>query len=107
MKRKLLTLMMIVLTIAILAVPCFASSNVSDVIEQTWDAAETQIKEVVDNVVFPALSVILAVCFFAKIGSAFFDYRKHGQFEWVAPVILFVCLLFTLIAPQFIWQVIL
>jgi hypothetical protein len=41
-----------------------------------------------------------------KVGTAYFDYRKHGQFEWAAPAILFVCLVFSLIAPQFIWQVI-
>ncbi|WP_413228495.1 DUF3852 family protein [Clostridium estertheticum] len=28
--------------------------------------------------------------------GAYFDYRKHGQFEWVVPEILFACLVFTL-----------
>jgi len=30
---------------------------------------------------FPAIDLILAVFFFAKLGMAHLDYRKHGQFE--------------------------
>ena len=44
--------------------------------------------------------------FFAKLGTAYFDYRKSGQFEWTAPAILFACLVFTLTAPLYIWQII-
>lgn len=47
----------------------------------------------------------LAVFFFAKLGTAYFDYRKHGQFEWAAPAILFACLVFTLTAPAYIWTI--
>lgn len=35
----------------------------------------------------------------------YFDYRKHGQFEWTAPAILFACLLFTLTAPTYVWTI--
>ena len=66
----------------------------------------SQIKTVVDNVVFPALSMVLAIAFFAKLAMAYFDYRKHGQFEWAGPVILFVCLVFVLLAPNYIWGII-
>ena len=38
--------------------------------------------------------------------QAYFDYRKSGQFEWTAPAILFACLVFTLTAPLYIWQII-
>ena len=58
------------------------------------------------NVMFPAIDLILAVFFFAKLGTAYFDYRKSGQFEWTAPAILFACLVFTLTAPLYIWQII-
>ena len=68
-------------------------------------AASEQIKTVVDHVVFPAIDLILAVFFFGKLGTAYFDYRKHGQFEWAAPAILFACLVFTLTAPLYIWQI--
>lgn len=75
-------------------------------VESTWQTASTQIKTVVNNVVFPAIDLILAVFFFAKLGTAYFDYRKSGQFEWTAPAILFACLVFTLTAPLYIWQII-
>lgn len=32
-------------------------------------------------------------------------HRKHGQFEWTAPAILFACLLFTLTAPTYVWTI--
>lgn len=100
------------LTVAILACMCsvtvFAagSGNVAGAVESTWSTASQQIKEVVDKVVFPAIDLILAVFFFAKLGLAYFDYRKNGQFEWVAPAILFACLVFTLTAPLYIWSVV-
>ena len=74
-------------------------------IEGTWKDASAQIKTVVNKGVFPAIDLILAVFFFAKLGTAYFDYRKHGQFEWAAPAILFACLVFTLTAPLYIWQI--
>lgn len=60
---------------------------------------------VVNNVVFPVIDLVLAVFFFAKLGMAYFDYRKHGQFEWTAPAILFACLIFTLTAPTYVWTI--
>ena len=81
------------------------TGDVAGAIEGTWKDASSQIKTVVNKVVFPAIDLILAVFFFAKLGTAYFDYRKHGQFEWAAPAILFACLVFTLTAPLYIWQV--
>ncbi len=82
-----------------------ASGNVSGVIEETWKNAESQIRQVVDNVIFPALSIILAIFLFIKLGSSYFDYKKNNdRFEWTAPSILFVCLVFTLTAPSYIWK---
>lgn len=81
-------------------------SDVAGAVEQTWTDAAEQIKNVVNSVVFPALSMILAIAFFAKLALAYFDYRKHGQFEWTGPVILFVCLVFVLLAPGYIWGII-
>ena len=79
---------------------------VAGAVESTWSTASTQIKSVVDNVVFPAIDLILAVFFFAKLGTAYFEYRKSGQFEWAAPAILFACLVFTLTAPMYLWSII-
>ena len=81
------------------------TGDVAGAIEGTWRDASGQIKTVVNKVVFPAIDLILAVFFFAKLGMAYFDYRKHGQFEWAAPAILFACLVFTLTAPLYIWTI--
>ena len=82
------------------------TGDVSGAVESTWTAASGQLKTIVNNVVFPALDAILAVFFFVKVGTAYFDYRKHGQFEWAPPAILLACLIFTLTAPAYIWGII-
>ena len=95
------------LLMSLLTIPAFATSgDVAGAVEQIWTSAQGQIKTVVNNVVFPVLDVILAVLFFVKVGASYFDYRKHGQFEFAAPAILFACLLFTLTAPLYIWGVV-
>ena len=91
---------------ALFSTPALAAGSVADAVEQTWGDASEQIRAVVDSVVFPALSMVLAIAFFAKLAMAYFDYRKHGQFEWAGPVILFVCLVFVLLAPNYIWGII-
>ena len=83
-----------------------AEGDVAGAVEETWQAAREQIKQVVNNVVFPVVDMILAVMFFVKLSTAYFDYRKHGQFEFTAPCILFACLVFTLTAPLYIWKII-
>ena len=83
----------------------FAAGDVAGAIENTWNDASGQIKTVVNKVVFPAIDLILAVFFFAKLGLSYFDYRKSGQFEWSGPAILFACLVFTLTAPLYIWTI--
>lgn len=103
---KIITLFMaVVLAVGMFCIPVYAAGDVAGAIEDTWDTASEQIKTVVNNVVFPAIDLILAVFFFAKLGTAYFDYRKHGQFEWAAPAILFACLVFTLTAPMYVWQI--
>lgn len=82
------------------------TGDVAGAVEETWNSAQEQIKKVVNNVVFPIVDTILAILFFVKLGTAYFDYRKHGQFEFVAPCILFACLVFTLTAPLYIWKII-
>ena len=88
------------------ATTVYAAGDVSTAITSTWNSAKSQIKNVVNNVVFPVVDTILAVLFFVKIGTAYFDYRKHGQFEFAAPAILFACLIFTLTAPLYIWGIV-
>lgn len=105
-KRKWMAAIVLVLILtSMLSVTAFAAGDVASAIEGTWSDASGQIKTVVNKVVFPAIDLILAIFFFGKLGTAYFDYRKHGQFEWAAPAILFACLVFTLTAPTYIWQI--
>ena len=95
----------VLLLIGLSALPVFATGDVSTAIQNTWTTAQTQIKNVVNNVVFPAVDMILTILFFVKLSMAYMDYRKHGQFEFTAPAILFACLVFSLTAPLYIWTI--
>ena len=98
MKKKTVRILFCVLLVAVLvstfSMTAFAAGDVAGAIENTWNAAKSQIQTVVNNVVFPVCDMILAILFFVKVGTAYFDYRKHGQFEFAAPCILFACLIF-------------
>lgn len=97
--------MIAVLVCLVFSTTAFAAGDVAGAIEGTWNDASGQIKTVVNKVVFPAIDLILAVFFFAKLGMAYFDYRKSGQFEWTGPAILFACLILTITAPTYIWTI--
>ena len=111
MKRKTMRTLLCVAVIALMmtamSVTAFAATgDVAGAVENTWNAAKSQVQTVVNNVVFPVIDMILAVLFFVKDGTSYFEYRKHGQFEFAAPCILFACLIFTLTAPLYIWTII-
>lgn len=108
-QNKKLTLMFI-MVIILIVIMCIgiAADDVGDVagaVEDTWIAARGQIKDVVNNVVFPVIDLILAVLFFVKVATAYMDYRKHGQFEWAPPAILLATLIFSLTCPLYIWNI--
>ncbi len=107
-KKKCIKLLMAALMVTVLCcAPAFAAGgDVASVVEETWKSAASQIKTVVDSVVFPALDMILTIAFFGKVALSYFDYKKHGQFEWTGPVILFACLVFCLTAPLYIWKIV-
>lgn len=107
LKQILPVLLLALLVGCVLCKTAYAAptGDVAGAIQSTWNDASEQIKTVVNKVLFPAIDLILAVFFFAKLGTAYFDYRKHGQFEWASPAILFACLVFTLTAPLYIWQI--
>ena len=107
--KKYLSMFAVVLVLCcVMATTAFAAGtgDVAGAVQNTWNTASGRIKTVVNNVVFPAVDMILAIFFFVKLGTAYFDYRKSGQFEWTAPAILFACLVFTLTAPTYIWGII-
>ena len=105
-KIVILALALLLLTTLCCTSAFAAGGDVAGAVEQTWKEAATQIKSVVEKVVFPALDMILAIAFFVKLGSSYFDYRQRGQFEWVGPAILLACLIFSLSAPKYIWNII-
>lgn len=71
--RILLCVMMMAVMVTVSAVPAFAAGDVAGAIENTWNTAQSQIKTVVNNVVFPVIDMILAILFFVKLGTAYFD----------------------------------
>lgn len=103
--KILISIAVVVAMLTVSILPAFAAGDVSSAIQSTWNSAQTQIKNVVNNVVFPAVDMILAILFFVKLAMAYMDYRTHGQFEFTAPAILFGCLVFSLTAPLYIWSV--
>ena len=109
LSKILVCVAMVALLVSIMSVSAFAVTPTGDVagaVEDTWNSAKGQIKQVTNNVIFPIVDLILAILLFVKLGTAYFDYRKHGQFEFTAPAILFACLVFTLTAPLYIWNII-
>ena len=109
MNKKTVRILICVVAVLMLtmsfSMTAFAAGDVAGAIEQTWITAKGQAQTVVKNVVFPVVDMILAILFFVKLGTAYFDYRKHGQVEFAAPAILFACLIFTLTAPLYIWTI--
>lgn len=103
--RIMISVLLVTLLISAFSMTAFAAGDVAGAVESTWNQAQTQVKQIVNNVVFPVIDMILAILFFVKVGTSYFEYRKHGQFDFTAPAILFACLLFTLTAPLYIWTV--
>ena len=107
--RIMISVLLVTLLISAFSLTAFAADDaagdVAGAVESTWNQAQTQVKQIVNNVVFPVIDMILAILFFVKVGTSYFEYRKHGQFDFTAPAILFACLLFTLTAPLYIWTV--
>jgi hypothetical protein len=98
---------LILILVGMMSLTCFAAGtgDVAGAVEDTWVAARDQIKQIVNNVIFPVIDLILAVLFFVKVATAYMDYRKHGQFEWTAPAILLATLVFSLTCPLYIWNI--
>lgn len=107
-RKTVLSLVAALIAVMSLSAVCLASGSgdVAGAVESTWTAARSQVVQVVNNVVFPIIDTILAVVFFVKVGMCYFDYKKHGTFEFTGPCILFACLVFSLTAPLYIWNII-
>ena len=68
-KRRCAALVLSLLLVCVMGTTAFAAGtgDVAGAVESTWQTASGQIKTVVNNVVFPAIDLILAVFFFAKL----------------------------------------
>ena len=71
-KQVITSLLVMAVIIGIYAVPCLADGkgDVAGAVESTWNDAKNQIMTVTNNVIFPALDMILAILFFVKVGTA-------------------------------------
>ena len=107
MKKKRILTSVIAAAFAASMMTLTASADVAGAVTSTWTTAKSQIVSVVNNVVFPAIDVILAILLFVKIATAYMDYRKNGgNLQWGPIAIIFGGLLFSLTAPLYIWSVI-
>ena len=86
--RIILPFALCVMVMTMFSVTAFAAGDVSGAIESTWNAAKSQVQTVVNNVVFPVIDMIPChpVPFRQGRHLSIFEYRKHGQFEFVAPL---------------------
>ena len=106
--RVLLIVLPVLMVNVMFAPPAYAeqAGNVSGAIEDTWNTAAAQVKDVVNNVVFPIVDCVLAIMLFVKLALSYFEYKKHGEFDFMPPAILFFGLLFSLTAPLYVWNII-
>jgi hypothetical protein len=104
--KFMLVMVAIFISVTAFSLATSAGGDVAGAVTNTWKSASTQIKTVLNNVVFPVIDVILGVFFFVKLAMSYFSYQKHGSFEWQAPAILFVCLVLALTAPTYVWGIV-
>lgn len=73
--RTVIMALVMILLLGSLGLMCSAegAGDVAGAVEDTWDAAKGQIKAIVDKVVFPVIDAVLAIFFFVKVGTAYFD----------------------------------
>ena len=105
-KNIMIAAICLIVMASLFSLTAFAEGDVAGAVESTWNSAKSQIKTVTNNVIFPVIDVILAILLFSKIGTMYLDYKKHGQLDWTPPAILFGCLIFTLTAPLYIWNIV-
>lgn len=70
-KKLLLVGVMVLLLVSVFSVSAFAANtgDVAGAVEDTWKEARGQIKDVVNNVIFPVIDLVLAVLFFVMMQS--------------------------------------
>lgn len=107
MKKKRILASLVIGAFAASMMTITASADVAGAITSTWGTAKGQIQSVVNNVVFPAIDIILAILLFVKIATAYIDYHKGGdRISWGPIAMIFFGLVFSLTAPLYVWTII-
>ncbi len=83
-----------------------ATTTTAEVAKNVWATIESQAKEIVNKVVFPVLDFILVVWLTVNAALAYKGYKEHGHVDWASIIFPFVCLIFSLTMPLYIWQLI-
>ena len=82
MKKKTVRILFCVLLVTVLvsafSMTAFAAGDVAGAIENTWNAAKSQIQTVVNNVVFPVCDMILAISTTESTGSLSLQLRAFS-----------------------------
>lgn len=104
--KVILALLFCFCLLSMLTISALAAGDVAGAVETIWGVTKDQFKRICNNVVFPVADGIIAVVFFIKLGMAYFDYKKSGQFEWTAPAVLLACLIVLLTAPLYVWSIV-
>lgn len=91
MKKKhlkiLLCALLLTVIVSIFSMTVFAAGDVASAIESTWTAAQSQIKTVVNNVVFPVVDMILAILFLHILITASMDSLNSQHLPYCSPAL--------------------
>ena len=98
--------LVVMICAAIVILPASAEGSISGAFTDTWAEAKEEIRGIVDGVVFPVLDTILVVVLFVNIAMQYFKYQQTGHIDFLTPGLILICLIFTLSAPSFIWNII-
>lgn len=84
------------------------SADVAGAVTSAYNSyVQPQIKSLVNGVIFPIISILLAAILVAKIAVSAYSYKHNGnQFEWHVAFGLFCGLIVSLTAKLWIWNVI-
>ena len=98
--------LVVMICAAIVILPASAETTISGAFTDTWAEAKEEIKGIVDGVVFPVLDTILLIALCVNVAMQYFKYQQTGHIDFLTPGLILICLVFTLSAPAFIWNII-
>ena len=105
--RRIATLFCIVaLLVASMSVSCFAATP-GEVVVSVWNNnILPDVKQIINNVLFPVLIIIAAVVFLAAAIIALVHWKKQGTIDWTWIIVSLVALIIAAAASSFFWLLI-